>query len=120
MHPEICAFPSSHFYDNQLQNGLSMEASRKAVFHENKHFGPYVVFDVVDGYERVKRGSGSQSLCNEAEVDVALAIFQNLKARYVKNGTILPSYFLIVYKEIKIFSIQVFVEIMEDKFISTV
>ena len=94
MHPEICAFPSSHFYDNQLQNGLSMEDSRKAVFHRDKYLGPYVVFDVVDGYERVKRGSSSQSLCNEAEVDSALAIFQNLKARYVKNLRSSPFYTL--------------------------
>lgn len=82
MHPEIREFPSAHFYDNQLQDGASMTEGRKAVFHENKFSGPYVVFDVVEGYERVKRQSSSQSLCNEAEVDVALEIFRNLKTRY--------------------------------------
>ena len=85
MHPDICEFPSRHFYGNQLQNGLTMEVSRKAAFHGDKYLGPYVVFDVVDGHERVKHGSSTQSLCNEAEVNAALDIFKNLKARYVKN-----------------------------------
>ena len=85
MHPDICEFPSRHFYGNQLQNGLTVEVSRKAAFHGNKYLGPYVVFDVVDGHERVKHGSNTQSLCNEAEVNAALEIFKNLKARYVKN-----------------------------------
>lgn len=82
MHPEIREFPSAHFYENQLQDGSALLDGRKAVFHENKYSGPYAVFDVVEGYEKVRHQSTSQSLCNEAEVNVALEIFRNLMTRY--------------------------------------
>ncbi|XP_057825136.2 uncharacterized protein LOC131037116 isoform X2 [Cryptomeria japonica] len=81
MHPEICCFPSAHFYDNQLKDG-GIKESRSAAFHENFYLGPYLFYDVVDGYEESGRSIRSQSLCNEAEVDVVLEILRFLKSRY--------------------------------------
>ncbi|KAH9305772.1 hypothetical protein KI387_010176, partial [Taxus chinensis] len=81
MHPEISRFPSAHFYDNQLKDGGEKE-SRSATFHENIYLGPYMFYDVVDGYEESGRSIRSQSLCNESEVDVALEVLRFLKSRY--------------------------------------
>ncbi|KAH7295384.1 hypothetical protein KP509_27G044200 [Ceratopteris richardii] len=85
MHPEICCFPSAHFYDGQLESGNGLLEKRKAMFHENKFLGPYAVFDVVDGYERVGHQSASQSLCNEAEAEMVLELFSYLRARYPQD-----------------------------------
>jgi len=82
MHPEICQFPSAHFYDNQLKDGGPMETKRTALFHENSFLGPYVFYDVVDGYEESGRSIRSQSLCNESEVAVSLEILKFLNLRY--------------------------------------
>eukprot|EP01018_Ginkgo_biloba_P027712 Gb_33974 [translate_table: standard] len=82
MHPEICRFPSAHFYDNQLKDGGLLEGSRSAPFHESLYLGPFVFFDVVDGHEKSGRSIRAQSLCNNSEVDVALEILKFLKLRY--------------------------------------
>ncbi|MCO5611008.1 hypothetical protein L7F22_065256 [Adiantum nelumboides] len=85
MHPDICEFPSAFFYESQLEDARTLVEKRKAVFHENKYSGPYVVFDVVDGYEKVRHQSTSQSLCNEAEAEMVLEIFRNLQTRFVSS-----------------------------------
>lgn len=77
MHPEIRRFPSAHFYDNQLTDGL-VEGSRKAPFHSEWCFAPYVFFDVVDGFSRT---TNSNSLINDAEADAALNIYRFLLQR---------------------------------------
>lgn len=82
MHPEICKFPSAHFYDNQLRDGGPMKTKRTALFHENSFLGPYVFYDVVDGREESGRSIRSQSLRNESEVEVALEILKFLNLRY--------------------------------------
>ncbi|CAL9102821.1 unnamed protein product [Musa textilis] len=81
MHPEICRFPSMHFYENKLLNGAEMEG-RSALFHENCCLRPYMFFDIVDGHEHHGKNSGSVSLYNEAEVEVAVEILKFLKKRY--------------------------------------
>ncbi|KAI5072739.1 hypothetical protein GOP47_0013117 [Adiantum capillus-veneris] len=82
MHPDISEFPSAFFYESQLEDARTLLEERKAVFHENKFSGPYFVFDVVEGYEKVRHQSTSQSLVNEAEAEVVLEIFRNLRTRY--------------------------------------
>lgn len=81
MHPEICRFPSLHFYDGKLLNGAHME-DRLAPFHEIKCLGPYMFFDVNDGQERLGRSAGSQSLLNESEAEAATEILRFLNKRY--------------------------------------
>ncbi|KAE9585571.1 putative DNA helicase [Lupinus albus] len=81
MHPEICKFPSLHFYDNKLLNGCQM-SSKSAPFHQTKGLGPYVFYDVIDGLEVHGKNSGGMSLCNEHEADAAVEVLRFLKRRY--------------------------------------
>lgn len=82
MHPEICRFPSMHFYENKLLNGEHM-SSKMASFHETNYFGPYIFYDVSDGQEHHGKNSGSMSLYNEHEADAAVEILRFFKKRYV-------------------------------------
>ncbi|KAG1331997.1 hypothetical protein COCNU_02G019650 [Cocos nucifera] len=81
MHPEISKFPSLHFYENKLVNGAQMD-NRTAAFHENACLGPYMFFDIADGYEHPGKNSGSLSLYNEFEADAAVEILKFFKKRY--------------------------------------
>ncbi|XP_019077812.1 uncharacterized protein LOC100265030 isoform X2 [Vitis vinifera] len=81
MHPEICRFPSLHFYDSKLLNGENM-SSKLAPFHETEGLGPYVFFDVVDGQESHGRNSGTFSLCNEREADAAVEVLRLFRKRH--------------------------------------
>lgn len=81
MHPEICQFPSSHFYEGKLQNGDQM-SSRAASFHDTWCLGPYVFFDINDGLELRGKNSASLSLYNESEADAAVEVLRCLKRRY--------------------------------------
>ncbi|KAK6911188.1 DNA2/NAM7 helicase-like, C-terminal [Dillenia turbinata] len=81
MHPEICRFPSLHFYDGKLLNGENM-SSKSAPFHETQGLGPYVFFDVVDGVERQGKSSGAMSLYNDCEADAAVELLKGFKRRY--------------------------------------
>lgn len=76
MHPEIRRFPSAHFYDNQLTDGVA-EGSRKAPFHDEWCFAPYVFMDVIDGYQ----SAPFKSLYNNAEADAALNMYRAFKRR---------------------------------------
>lgn len=78
MHPEICRFPSMHFYDNKLLNGVDM-SSKSAPFHESHHLGPYVFYDIVDGQEH--RSGDSSSVCNEQEAEAAVQLLRFFKKR---------------------------------------
>ncbi|PKA56592.1 putative helicase MAGATAMA 3 [Apostasia shenzhenica] len=86
MHPEICSFPSCHFYDNKLLNGIS-EAGKSAAFHEHARLGPYMFFDISDGHEHHGKSSSSLSLYNEAEVEAAISIVRFLRKRYPSEFT---------------------------------
>ncbi|KAJ7962656.1 p-loop nucleoside triphosphate hydrolase superfamily protein [Quillaja saponaria] len=81
MHPEICRFPSFHFYDNKLLNGCQM-SSKSASFHETKGLGPYVFYDVIGGQEHRGKKSGALSLYNEHEADAAVEVLRFFKKRY--------------------------------------
>ncbi|MCH79336.1 P-loop containing nucleoside triphosphate hydrolases superfamily protein [Trifolium medium] len=81
MHPEICMFPSLHFYDNKLLNGSQM-SSKSAPFHQTEGLGPYAFYDIIDGREAHGKNSGAMSLCNEHEADAAVEILRFFKKRY--------------------------------------
>ena len=81
MHPEICRFPSLHFYDRKLLNGDKM-SSKSAPFHEIEGLGPYVFYDIVDGQEHRGKNSGALSLYNEHEADAAVEVLRFFKKRY--------------------------------------
>lgn len=80
MHPEICRFPSLHFYDNMLLNGSTM-SSKSAVFHGTEGLGPYVFYDVLDGLELRGKNSGALSLYNEREADAAVELLKFFRKR---------------------------------------
>lgn len=82
MHPEICKFPSLHFYESKLLNGNQM-TSKVAPFHANKYLGPYMFFDVTDGQESHGKNSGSMSLYNDCEASVAIEVLRLFSKRYV-------------------------------------
>ncbi|RDY11301.1 hypothetical protein CR513_04052, partial [Mucuna pruriens] len=75
MHPEICKFPSLHFYDSKLLNGSQM-SNKSAPFHQTKGLGPYVFYDIIDGQEVCGKNSGVMSLCNEHEADAAVEVLR--------------------------------------------
>ena len=80
MHPAISRFPSLHFYENKLLDGVEM-AEKSASFHDHDYLGPYMFFDIADGREHCGRNAATQSLCNDFEADAALAILTFLKKR---------------------------------------
>lgn len=80
MHPEICRFPSMHFYESKLLNGAKV-ADRSALFHENNYLSPYMFFDIADGHEHHGKNSNSVSLFNEAEAEAAVDILKFLNKR---------------------------------------
>ncbi|CAA0829521.1 P-loop containing nucleoside triphosphate hydrolases superfamily protein [Striga hermonthica] len=78
MHPEICRFPSSHFYEGKLLNGKHM-TGKTASFHETWCLGPYVFFDITDGQELRGKNAASLSLYNESEADAAVELLRYFK-----------------------------------------
>lgn len=80
MHPEICHFPSRHFYDGKLLNGDGM-SGKIAPFHETKGLGPYIFYDVVDGKELRGKTGGAFSLYNEHEADATVELVKFFKER---------------------------------------
>lgn len=80
MHPEICQFPSWHFYDGNLLNGDGMSSKDKP-FHKTEGLGPYLFFDIVDGQEL--HGKNSGSLYNECEADAAVELLRFFRKRYI-------------------------------------
>ncbi|XP_051129452.1 uncharacterized protein LOC127250300 isoform X2 [Andrographis paniculata] len=81
MHPEICRFPSSHFYEGKLLNGDKM-SSKDAPFHEIQCLGPYVFFDITDGEEIRGKSTASVSLYNHCEADAAVEVLRFFKKSY--------------------------------------
>lgn len=86
MHPEICRFPSLHFYNKKLLNGAKMY-SKIAPFHATECLGPYVFFDVIDGQELHGKNSGALSLYNECEADAAVELLQFFRMRYISPSS---------------------------------
>ncbi|CAB4272070.1 unnamed protein product [Prunus armeniaca] len=81
MHPEICLFPSLHFYEKKLLNGDHM-SSKSAPFHETEGLGPYLFYDVIDGRELRGKNASALSLYNEHEADAAVELLRFFKKRY--------------------------------------
>lgn len=81
MHPDICLFPSMHFYEKKLLNGDDM-SSKSAPFHETGGLGPYVFYDVIDGRELHGKNSSAMSLYNEHEADAAVELLKFFRMRY--------------------------------------
>ncbi|CAL1373907.1 unnamed protein product [Linum trigynum] len=95
MHPDICRFPSLHFYEGKLLNGEKM-SEKSAPFHETEGLGPYVFYDIVDGQELRGKSPGSMSLYNEREAEAAVQLLKFFKKRYpseiagVRIGVVTP------------------------------
>ncbi|KZV27524.1 hypothetical protein F511_04575 [Dorcoceras hygrometricum] len=81
MHPEICRFPSSHFYEGKLLNGEQM-FGKAASFHETSCLGPYMLFDIIDGRETRGKSAAALSIYNECESDAAVEVLRYFKKRY--------------------------------------
>ncbi|KAK3987457.1 putative helicase [Cladorrhinum sp. PSN332] len=79
MHPEISRFPSKEFYEGLLQDGADMAGLRMQPWHQSVHLGPYRFFDVVGSQER---GPKNQSLVNEAELKVAMQLYNRFRTDY--------------------------------------
>ena len=105
MHPEICLFPSLHFYERKLLNGEM--SSKSAPFHEAEGLGPYVFYDIIDGRELRGKNSGALSLYNEHEADAAVELLKFFKNRYVILVVVvvfLLSFFLFLKRENRYFN----------------
>ena len=78
MHPQISILPSRLFYDGRLLDGPDMGSKTMKPWHANAKFGEYRFFNV-NGQE--SRGP-FHSLINQAEVQVAVALFNRLRQEY--------------------------------------
>ncbi|KAG9472181.1 hypothetical protein GDO78_021002 [Eleutherodactylus coqui] len=74
MHPDICFFPSNHFYKRVLRTD---EATEEARCSSDWPFQPYMVFDVADGYEMKKK----ESFANPQEVKMVVALVKLIKSK---------------------------------------
>ncbi|KAF8428287.1 SEN1 N terminal-domain-containing protein [Tirmania nivea] len=74
MHPDISRFPSTQFYDSELQDGPDMAKLRQRLWHQSNLFGPYRFFDI-QGQESSASG---HSLVNHQEVTTALSLFRRI------------------------------------------
>lgn len=94
MHPEISAFPSKTFYDSRLRDGGDMARLRARPWHRSQIFSPYRFFDVEGMSESAPKG---RSLVNNAEINVALAMYDRLlsdvpKYNFKRNIGIITPY----------------------------
>lgn len=78
MHPEISLFPSKSFYEGKLVDGAGLTKLRSKPWHSAALLGPYRFFDVRGNS---KQGA-SHSLSNQAEIDVALQLYERLKREF--------------------------------------
>lgn len=75
MHPNISVFPSNAFYEGKLLDGPGMEQIRTKPWHSDTVLSPYRFFDVGGMHQSAPRG---HSLINNAEIEVALKLYQRL------------------------------------------
>ncbi|XP_044162562.1 probable helicase senataxin [Bufo gargarizans] len=74
MHPDICLFPSKHFYKQVLKTDRATEEARCS---SDWPFQPYMVFDVTDGYEVKER----ESFANPQELKMVVALVKLIKSK---------------------------------------
>nr|XP_043622899.1 probable helicase MAGATAMA 3 [Erigeron canadensis] len=80
MHPEIRSFPSSEFYNGELEDGMDVKDKTKRLWHKYRCFGPFCFFDIHEGKETQPSGSGSWQ--NVDEVDFVLLMYHKLVSHY--------------------------------------
>ena len=78
MHPQISLLPSRLFYDGRLLDGPDMGVKTERPWHSNSKFGPYRFYNVAG----VEEDGPFRSLINQAEVQVAIALFNRLRQEY--------------------------------------
>ncbi|KAK2608675.1 DEAD-box type RNA helicase [Conoideocrella luteorostrata] len=79
MHPEISKFPSTEFYEGQLQDGQDMLQLRRQPWHNSALLSPYRFFDV-EGVQA--KGRKGRSLVNTKELDVAIEMYERFRKEY--------------------------------------
>ncbi|KAF8025764.1 hypothetical protein BT93_F2562 [Corymbia citriodora subsp. variegata] len=85
MHPEISHFPTSAFYNNQIQNGSNVTTNSYRKCHLPwPMFGPYSFINISSGRE--EGGGCGHSLRNYAEVGVISMILVNLYGACKSSG----------------------------------
>src|SRR5277367_772466 len=80
MNPEISRFPSEQFYEGKLIDGPNMAIVTDREWHQSALFRPYCFFNVHGGAQ--ERGKRGVSLMNRAEVNIAISIYDRLRAEY--------------------------------------
>ena len=80
MNPEISRFPSEQFYEGKLIDGPNMAMVTDREWHQSALFRPYCFFNVHGGAQ--ERGKKGVSLMNRAEVNIAISIYDRLRADY--------------------------------------
>lgn len=83
MHPLISALPSNVFYNGRLHDGPNMAEKTAQPWHADPIFPPYRFFNVSHGQEQ---SSGSHSLSNRAEAQVAVSLYNRLRNQFSQNG----------------------------------
>ncbi|KAI0039679.1 hypothetical protein FA95DRAFT_993043 [Auriscalpium vulgare] len=79
MHPDISQVPSRLFYQGRLEDGHGMAEKTARPWHSSVKFGTYRFFNVVRGQEST---GPFRSLLNQAEVQVALALYARLRQEF--------------------------------------
>ncbi|KAM5145413.1 putative helicase senataxin [Mantella aurantiaca] len=74
MHPDICLFPSKHFYNSILKTDRATEEVRCS---SDWPFQPYMVFDVSDGFEIKEK----ESFSNPLEIKMLVALIKLIKSK---------------------------------------
>lgn len=74
MHPDICFFPSNHFYNRMLETD---QATAEVRCSSDWPFQPYMVFDVADGYEMKEK----ESFANPQEIKMVVALVKLIKSK---------------------------------------
>ncbi|KAI0304428.1 SEN1 N terminal-domain-containing protein [Multifurca ochricompacta] len=75
MHPDISQLPSRVFYGGLLKDGPGMTEKTARPWHASNMFGPYRFLNILRGRETP---GPSHSLMNQAEVQVAVALYARL------------------------------------------
>ncbi|KDN52050.1 hypothetical protein K437DRAFT_232872 [Tilletiaria anomala UBC 951] len=78
MHPSISRFPSSRFYNDELQDGPDMAIKTMQPWHQDSLTPPYCFFDVRGNETKGK----FHSLMNVKEAQVAQATYERLRSTW--------------------------------------
>lgn len=77
MHPSICRFPNSNFYQDLIQDADSVKSqSHERCYLQGRMFGPYAFIDIHGGKEEFDDVGHSRR--NMVEVAVAVTLVNKL------------------------------------------